>query len=107
MFYRFSHLTLTEDLCTTNVGDYSVMGGDVPKWLRGRFAKPFCAGSSPVVTSKNFFWAPHLKVSGLFFYNCLGLKRFNPTQSFSFFVHAAAQKSRKIRENQGVCLNPV
>lgn len=27
-------------------------GGDVPKWLRGRFAKPFCAGSSPVVTSK-------------------------------------------------------
>ena len=25
--------------------------GDVPKWLRERFAKPFCSGSIPDVTS--------------------------------------------------------
>ena len=24
----------------------------MPEWLRGRFAKPFCVGSSPIITSK-------------------------------------------------------
>lgn len=45
----------------------STKWGDVPKWLRGRFAKPFCSGSSPLVTSK--FKNPAEKSAGFFVFN--------------------------------------
>ena len=36
---------------------FGLLGGDVPKWLRERSAKPLFGGSNPPVTS-NFFFDP-------------------------------------------------